>query len=311
MRCSLFAVLTAAVIYSAPLRADDANEEVFSGPQVGEKLAPLKVKGVYGDDAGKDFDFVKQADGKPIFLIFVHKLTRPSYRVTKILMDYSAKRKKDGLFSGLVFLFDDATAGEESMKRRQRYMPKGVAIGFSPDGAEGPGSYGLNRKVTLTALVAKDNKVTANFALIQPSDQTDVLKVVTAIVKQVGGKVPTLKELGAVRPKAKKRKKGAPRQKQDPNLRGLLGPVIDKMATAKEVDKAAAELEKYVAKHPVAKLQVGQICRRIIDAGVLKRYGTERAREYLQKWAKEFKPEKKSKGDEPKKKSKTKDRQKR
>ena len=45
-----------------------------------------------------------------------------------------------------------------------------VPVGVSVDGLEGPGSYGLNRNVTLTVLVGKAGRVRANFALVQPSD---------------------------------------------------------------------------------------------------------------------------------------------
>jgi len=46
-------------------------------------------------------------------------------------------------------------------------MADKAPTGISPDGEEGPGSYGLNRKMTLTILVANKGKVTANFALVQ------------------------------------------------------------------------------------------------------------------------------------------------
>ncbi|MCH7688790.1 MAG: hypothetical protein IH899_19265, partial [Planctomycetes bacterium] len=163
----------------------------------------------------------------------------------------------------------------------------------SVDGGEGPGAYGLNRKVTLTIVVAVDNKVTANFALVQPNVQADVPKVLKAVVKQIGGKVTTLAQLGVKRYRRKAGKKN--QKQQDPNLRGLISPVIQKTATSEEVDKAASKLEKYVAEHPKTRIQVGDIARRIINAGKLENYGTKRAQEYLQKWAKEYKPKQRSK----------------
>ena len=75
-------------------------------------------------------------------------------------------------------------------------MPERSSIGVSVDGNEGPGAYGLNRAVTLTILVAKDNIVTANFALVQPSLPADAPRVLGEVVKLIGGKVPTLEELG-------------------------------------------------------------------------------------------------------------------
>ena len=69
-----------------------AQDKVFSGPQVGEKLKPFKVRGVFDDDAGKDLDFVTRADGKPIVLVFVHDVNRPSIGMTRVLMSYAMTR---------------------------------------------------------------------------------------------------------------------------------------------------------------------------------------------------------------------------
>src|SRR5204863_5985517 len=55
-----------------------AQATLFSGPQVGEKLLPFKVRGFFGDDAGKELDFVTQAAGKPIVLVFIHDCNRKS-----------------------------------------------------------------------------------------------------------------------------------------------------------------------------------------------------------------------------------------
>src|SRR5262245_66288986 len=94
-------LLLGTLLLSQPAGADD--DKVFSGPQVGDRLPPFKVRGVY-DDAGKDLDFVKQAKGKPIVLVFVHDFNRPSAAMTRILMNYTASRAKDGLASGGVWL---------------------------------------------------------------------------------------------------------------------------------------------------------------------------------------------------------------
>lgn len=263
--------------------ADSAvtQEQIFSGPQVGEKLAAFKVRGVYDADAGKELDFVTTANGKPIVLVFVHDANRPSLGMTRILTAYTKTRAKDGLTTGVVWLSADITEAENALKRMRAGLAEGVATGISPDGIEGPGSYGLNRKVTLTILVGNKNKVTANFALVQPSLQADLPKVLEAIAKEVGGKVPSLEEITP--------KELAPKAKNDPNLRGLIQPVIQLSATPEAVDKAAKELEAYVAKNPAARAEVARIANTIIDNGKLESYGTPRAQEYLKKWAKELK----------------------
>ena len=55
-------------------------------------------------------------------------------------------------------------------------------MGVSVDGAEGPGAWGLNREVAMTVVVGKDGKATANFALVQPSVQSDGPKIFAAML---------------------------------------------------------------------------------------------------------------------------------
>lgn len=266
-----------------------ADEPIFSGPQVGEKLASFKLTGVFEPDAGKNIDLVGAAKGKPIVLVFVHDMNRQSISMVRILTAYTKSRAKDGLTSGVVWLGEDATDAENTIKKVKHALTEGVPIGVSPDGREGPGSYGLNRKVTLTILVGNKDKVTANFALVQPSLQADLPKILEAIVKEAGGKVPKLEEIEGVKDMVRKE----PPKEVDPNLRGLIGPVIKLNAKPEEVEEAAKKLEEYVAKNAATKAEVGRIANTIIDNGKLENYGTPKAQEYLKKWAKEYgKPKK-------------------
>jgi hypothetical protein len=271
-----------------------ADEEVFSGPQVGEPLTPFLARGVLGENANKEFDLVKQADGKPIVIFFVHDVTRPSIGLTRGIMSYASKRAKDGLTSGVVFLSGDVTETESWMKRAPHALPKNVPAGISDDGREGPGAYGLNRNVTLTVVVGNENKVTANFALVQPSAQADGPKIAKAIVDVLGGgPVPSLAQLELVRrrPDAK----NARGRMQDPKMESLLRAVIQKTATDEQVKVAAAAVEAYAKKNEAARKRIGEIATNIINAGKLENYGTPAAQQVLTKWAKEFgpKPERK------------------
>ena len=176
-------------------RAEEPAKE-FSGPQVGEKVTPFSVRCVVGDDAGKDIDVVQSSAGKPLVIFFVHEVTRPSVGLARLILDYARSRKADGLQAGLVLLSADATASEAWAKRAAGALPRGVPVGISKDGAEGPGAYGLNRKVAVTVLVAKDNQVTANFALVQPSVAADGPKIAKAIAEVLGDRdAPTLEQL--------------------------------------------------------------------------------------------------------------------
>ena len=73
-RTAAMAVITL-LAATCTARADD---KVFSGPQKGEKLPGFKAVGVHDDLEGKERDFVKEADGKPTLLVFVHEITRPT-----------------------------------------------------------------------------------------------------------------------------------------------------------------------------------------------------------------------------------------
>lgn len=263
-----------------PGQAAGSADKVFSGPQVGEKLPPFKVRGVY-DDAGKEIDFVTQARGKPIVLVFVHDFNRPSAAMTRVLMDYAASREKDGLARGIVWLTNDATEAETTLKRVRHAMPK-APVGISPDGKEGPGSYGLNRNVTLTILVGKDNKVTANFALVQPSLQADLPKILDAVVKVAGGKAPKLEDLPGMKAMTR------PPKGPDAKLTGMLRALIQKTAKAEDVDAAAKRIEEHVQKDEAARKEVGRIARTIVEGGKLENYGTKKAQEHLRKWAKAY-----------------------
>ncbi len=70
-----------------------AEEAVFSGPQVGEALPKLSVKGVYGEQAGKTWDLLEANKDQPKLLIFAHNRTRPGFALTRAIdLRQQAKR---------------------------------------------------------------------------------------------------------------------------------------------------------------------------------------------------------------------------
>ncbi len=275
------AMLLFACLALTPLAV--AADEVFSGPQAGEATSGFKIRQVLGDAAGDEMDVVTKADGAPVLLIFVHEVTRPSIGLTRIIADYAATRAGDDLNAAVVLLTDDATATETWMKNAQRALPQKVVVGISVDGPEGPGAYGLNREMSLTVLVAKANKVTANFALVQPSVQADGPKILQAIVDVLGGgDVPKIEDLagGAMR------REGRSAAIDADELRALLRPVIQREASDEQIDKAAQAIDDAIAKNKALGVEVSQIVNRIISAGKLADYGTPRSQEHLKRWAK-------------------------
>lgn len=256
------------------------DEPIFSGPQAGEKVTSFDMQHLIGEAAGEKFDPVANAKDGPLVLIFVHKITRPSVAVVRTVTDYAAARKKDGLSAATILLTDDVTETENFVKRASHALPKKNPVGVYTRGAAGPGAYGLNRNVTLTVVVAKEGKATANFALIQPSVQADAVKIAGAISKTLGDeKPPTMKDLAIQRQPADAAMMA--------NLRPLLVPLIQKDATPKQVETAAKNLQEAFEKNPALKVKVREIANRIITAGKLENYGTAEAQEWLKKWAKE------------------------
>lgn len=275
------------------------DEPVFSGPQPGEKLVPFVATGVLGKDADQKLNVVTEADTKPCVLIFVHERSRPAFGLSNMVMRLVQDRGPENVAGSLIFLTDDPTETAEWMNRVPDYFPKQIRLGISADGKEGPGAYGLNRNVALTVLIAQDNIVSASFALVQPSIEVDGPKIFQAIAEVLGEKdVPKIADY-----QPQRRGDNPPMKReavpQHPEIRNMLGPLIQKTATDEEVMAAAKKVEDFAAEHADFRIQIGDIARRIIAAEKLGNYGTTKCQEYLTKWAKEFttdvveKPEKK------------------
>lgn len=271
-------------------------ETLFSGPQPGEPAEGFEVLGVFPPLENQKFDFLAQAKDKPLLLIFVHDLNRQSIGFTRILGNYAASRASDGLETGIVWLDDDTTNAIATLRRTQHAFPKNVPVGISVDGREGPGSYGLNRKSTLTILLLEKNKTIANHALIQPSLQADLPIVLQTIVAKIGGQVPPMESL-----------EGMPRMEsastnEPPNLRPWLTPIIRRDASDESIVEAATKLETFLQDNPAAQKEIGRITSTILNAGKLENYGTPKTQSYFKKWASQYgpKPNEKKQTDAPK-----------
>ena len=154
------------------------EERVFSGPQAGEKVTPFKVVGVRGPTAGKEQEVQGPAAGAgPAVLVFVHGIERSIVPLVTVVDEY-AHQKRDVLRTTFVFLSADRVAMEKRLPLVGQSLRMQSPMTLSLDGAEGPGNYGLNKDCLVTIVVAKENKVTANFALVQPgiADAPAVLK---------------------------------------------------------------------------------------------------------------------------------------
>ncbi len=273
--------LIAALVSLPPASGQEEDKAVFSGPQKGEPLLPFKVMGVYDDVAGKELDFVAEASGKPLMLVFVHKLTRPSFGLTRILQNYCLERKKDGISMAMVWLHeaDDRSKAEAYLTRARGSLRIAAPVGISLDGSEGPGAYGLNRNVTLTVIVGNENRVTANFALIQPSD-SEAPKILGEVVKLIGGKPPTSEDLHKYGryPDAKMR--------MNPRLVRILRQLEPNDLTSERLKKIVAQVDKFVGNRRELQQQLGSIAKGWNRRNATK--STAEGRAQIAAWAKKY-----------------------
>ncbi len=278
----LFVLLSASLLSTRAMELTRADDRVFSGPQVGEKLPPLKIRGVFEPHAGKELDLVATAAGKPIVLVFIHDVNRPSLRMTKLLTSYTAGLASRGVATGVVWLTDDVTEAETLVNKlgrmpnsADRALSRAVPTGVSLDGREGPGSYGLNRNVTLTILVGQAGKVTANFALIQSSIAVDLPKILPEIAKVCGAPAASLDDLLFVSPNS--------------FLDQMLS-LTDRSATPEDVDQAAVAIDRLLKDDGAARDELRRVLRNATDKRIVDQHGTARAREHLRRWSQQLSP---------------------
>ena len=167
----------------------------FSGPQPGEKLPPLMAKGINGETKGKMSDVIAKADGQ-LLVLFLQDESGLGLRgllgISRLLAQIAEKSEQPMLMSA-VFLGDTPDTVENQASKLVSHIPSEVLLSVSQDGREGPGSYGLNRNVAQTVIIAKDGKVLHNFAFTQPMLHPDPY-VLGAVGDAIGVEPATLEK---------------------------------------------------------------------------------------------------------------------
>jgi hypothetical protein len=183
--------------------------------------------------------------------------------------------------------------------------------GISIDGKEGPGAYGLNKDVTLTVLVAKDDKVLANWAIISPNEtdfppiqaaldlatapaldtpdamraeilrlraEIQALRAEVEALKQAGGRAGAMEKQRGERMEEPKRPLPG-RSPEDPQLTGLLRRLIRRDAEPSDIDAAVKEIEALVEGKEALREELSGSIERIDAVG----YGTDYSKEARRK----------------------------
>jgi hypothetical protein len=284
-----------------------AADPVFSGPQAGEATTSFQVlefaaqPGDSDRDSDRERDPIAENAGAPTAIVFIHAIERSLVPLLRTVDEYGALRK-DRLKTEFVFLAADRLAGAERVKAASRSLRLRGRVGLSPEGVEGPGNYGLNKDCLMTILAAKGNRVTANFALIQPGI-ADAPRVIEALARVCGDtNPPSLESLVPASAAGMARRGGSrdgaapdrttpaaapadgePKREgfpgavpTDPTLNRLLRQVIRPTNDVATVDGLLKDMETHIAGKPELQREAIDGWTRVLHFG--DHYGTEYAR---------------------------------
>ncbi|MSU79158.1 MAG: hypothetical protein EXS16_13845 [Gemmataceae bacterium] len=246
-----------------------------SGPQVGDMLPDFKLHGHFGPDAGKEIKLHASTKGGPTLLIFMHApgeigITRPGLQFLRPVDKYSAEQDK--LATQIVWITGDKEKTEGFLKRAENSLNLKSPVNICLDGGkDGPATYGLNDKVQITVLVAKDNKVVANFALTDPN-ANDSAKVIAAVAKLLGKEAP--------KAQPEEKKKARPDGKS-PELQKLVRLLIQKENTDDTCKRIAGEMREWAGKDEKKQAELREYAQLIVRLG----YGNEHAQAAFKKLA--------------------------
>ena len=123
------------------------QDEIFSGPQNGEKTAGFTV---FDIDTRKEVDYVSEWKGAPTVIVFIHELTRPGFALMRPIDRYIQIKSVRGLKGGFVSLVDDRDQAERHLPVVKNSVFLKSPLAISVDGKEGPGARwsARSRKIT-------------------------------------------------------------------------------------------------------------------------------------------------------------------
>jgi hypothetical protein len=158
------------------LTASLARADVMSGPKDGEKVAPLKVHVVTGEEKDKEVDYAALRKDRPTVYVLVSAkdFDRSMFRYLKKLDDDLDEKAQ----VVAVWLTDDADKSKEYLPKISQYFKKAALTVFGS--SEGPKDWGINLDARLTTVVAHNGKVVKSFGY-RSLNETDVPEVVKTL----------------------------------------------------------------------------------------------------------------------------------
>jgi hypothetical protein len=164
-----------------------ARADVDSGPTPGEKVPPLKVLSVVGEEENenKEIDAAKLRGKMPTLYLFVRadRLTRPIARTMKTL-DQEVDKLGGDIKLVAVWLTDEKEKTKEFLPKAQQSLKlDATTLALYPELTTGPEHWGINSDADLTVVVTSGEKVTARFGFVAPNER--VAREVLAALKKV------------------------------------------------------------------------------------------------------------------------------
>jgi hypothetical protein len=138
--------------------------DVQSGPDLDEKLPPLKAFVVTGDEAEKTLDVAAERKDKPTIYILIQAehWARPLGRYLKTL-DTEIAKKGDDVHIVAAWLTADEDKTKEYLPIMQNAVQlKDTTVVIYPD-VNGPDGWGINTTAHMTTVVVHKGKPTATF----------------------------------------------------------------------------------------------------------------------------------------------------
>jgi hypothetical protein len=149
-----------------------ANGQLKSGPQAGEKLAgPFHPLNCNGEEAGKKNCLYCSNGMNPVAMVFARDNTPEVAKLIKAIETTTAKHKKWNMGSFVVFLSD-----KEALPNQLTEFAKAEKLQhciLAVDNPAGPEGYNVAKDAAVTVVLYRDRTSVVNHAFRSSSDLTD------------------------------------------------------------------------------------------------------------------------------------------
>jgi hypothetical protein len=178
-KASFALVVSMAVV----LGGANAQEPIKSGPQAGDDVpGPFHPLNVTGENAGQKHCLFCEHGAGPVAVVFARNVTPAVTGLIKKIDAETAKNKKAGMGSFVVFLSSDEKLAKqlEAFAAKESIKTTVLAI----DNPAGPGRYKISKDADVTVVLYSDFTVRSNHAFRKGElNDKGVAQVVSSIPK--------------------------------------------------------------------------------------------------------------------------------